>query len=539
MASTQTGEQSTPVVKPRDIKAAALLTNPILLSLVLVIATVALYAPVSHHPFINYDDNDYVYLNPHVQAGMSWATVKWAFTTSTASNWHPLTWLTHATVYQLFGSGAPPQHDANLLFHTLNAVVLFWVLTAATGFAGRSFMVAALFALHPVNVESVAWVAEQKTLLSTLFFLLALGAYGWYARTPRRARMALVAALFACGLMAKPQIITFPFVLLLWDYWPLRRLSLPGDTGTYPQENTLRALVLEKIPLFVLVVLSAVITIHVQHGARNWFPRTARVGNAILSYGQYVRMASWPSKLVLLYPHPGVSIQWWKVIASGLFLIGMTLFVIVQRRHRYLPVGWFWFVGTLVPMLGIVQVGVQGMANRYAYVSFIGLFMMVCWGLTEFAQQKHITAVALTAASVVVLACLAVVARRQIDLWQVEEDLWEYAIANTTHNWVAESELGAALAMHGNIPEAVRHFNMALAIHPDDGNANLGIAMYELQQGNFPEAIKHYRVVVTQEGMKPGARESSYIGMAKAYRALGDREKSAECLAKAKSLSPQ
>jgi protein O-mannosyl-transferase len=351
--------------------------------------------------------------------------------------------------------------------------------------------------------------------------------------------MAVVALLFACGLMAKPQIITFPFVLLLWDYWPLRRLSLPGDSDPRPQQKTLWPLVIEKIPLFVLAVLSAIVTIHVQHGARNWFPRTARVGNAILSYSQYVKIALWPSKLVLLYSHPGASIQWWKVGGSALFLSGMTAFVIVQRRHRYLPVGWFWFLGTLVPMLGIVQVGVQAMANRYAYVAFIGLFLMVCWGLADFVRQKHIPTVALTAVSAVALTCLTIVARRQIDLWQVEEDVWQYAIANTSRNWVAESELGAALAMHGNTPEAAQHFNRALAIHPDDGNANLGLAMYELQQGDFSAAVKHYGVVVEQPAMKVAARQSAYIGMAKAYRALGNREKSAECLAKAKSLSAQ
>ena len=539
MPSPDASDRSTSLEKRRGIKSAGRLANPVLLSLALVVATVVLYAPVNHHPFINYDDSDYVYLNPQVQSGLSWATVKWAFTTSSAANWHPLTWLTHATVYQVFGSGAPPQHDANLFFHTLNAVILFWVLMTATRFTGRSFMIAALFALHPVNVESVAWVAELKTSLSTLFFLLALGAYGWYARAPRWSRMAVVSLLFACGLMAKPQIITFPFVLLLWDYWPLQRLSLPDDKDSEPQQRTVLSLVIEKIPLFVLVALSAVITLHVQHGARNWFPRTARVGNAILSYSQYIKIALWPSKLVLLDPHPGMSIQWWKVIASGLFLIAMTLFVIVQRRHRYLPVGWLWFLGTLVPMLGIVQVGVQSMANRYAYISFIGLFLMICWGLADLGRSTRIPAAAIAAVCVVVLSGLAVKARKQIDLWQVEEDIWQYAIANTTRNSVAESQLGAALAMHGNIPEAVVHFNRALAIYPDDGNANLGLAMFELQQGNFSEAIKHYSVVVTQSGMKLGARESAYIGMAKAYRALGNREKSAECLAKAKSLVAQ
>lgn len=539
MASAEITEQSTPALKQRQNATVALFKNPALLTLLLAAATMALYLPVHHHPFINYDDNDYVYVNPHVQAGLTGETMRWAFTSAAASNWHPLTWLTHAMVYELFGPGPSAQHDANLLFHTLNVIVLFWVLRAATGFSGRSFMVAALFALHPVNVESVAWVAELKTTLSMLFFLLALGAYGWYARRPDRLRMAAVAFLFALGLMAKPQIITLPFVLLLWDYWPLRRLSFAGDAtaDAGAQQKSLRALILEKTPLFALMAMSAFITMHVQHGARSWFPHTARFGNAILSYGVYVKNAVWPSKLALLYPHPGLSIQWWKVLVSAVFLAAVTVFVVVHRRHRYLPVGWFWFLGTLVPMLGIVQVGIQGMANRYAYGAYIGLFLMVCWGVAEFVQQERMPPYALAAVSVIVLASLALVARKQIDLWQVEEDLWRYTIANTSGNWLAESELGAALAMHGDVPQAVVHFNRAVALNPDDGNSNLGIAMYDLQQGNFSSAIAHYRVVVAQTAMKVSSREDAYIGMAKAYRALGDREKSAECVAKAKSLS--
>jgi protein O-mannosyl-transferase len=541
MASAEINEQSTAATKSREAKFAAFFKNPILLSLVLAVATVALYAPVHHDPFINYDDNDYVYANPQVQSGLSWTTVKWAFTTSAASNWHPLTWLTHATVYELFGPEPAAQHDANLLFHTLNVILLFWVLMAATGFVGRSFMVAALFALHPVNVESVAWVAELKTSLSTLFFLLALGAYGWYARRPDRLRMTVVCSLFAAGLMAKPQIITFPFVLLLWDYWPLRRLAISeGESiDASRQRKNLSALATEKIPLFVLALISAMVTMHAQHLARGWFPRLTRVGNAVLSYSLYIKNALWPSKLALLYPHPGVSIQWWKVIASAFFLTGMTVFVVLQRRRRYLPVGWFWFLGTLVPMLGIIQVGVQGMANRYAYVSYIGLFLMICWGVAEFARQKRIPAAVLTTVSVCILASLAVVARQQINLWQDEEVLWQHTIANTTRNWLAESQLGAVLAMHGDISEAVKHFNSALAINSDDGNSNMGVAMYDLQQGNFSEAIRHYRVVVAQANMKVAARQDAYIGMAKAYRALGNREKSIESLAKAKSLSAQ
>ena len=465
MASAEITEQSTPALKQRQNATVALFKNPALLTLLLAAATMALYLPVHHHPYINYDDNDYVYVNPHVQAGLTAETMRWAFTSAAASNWHPLTWLTHAMVYELFGPGPSAQHDANLLFHTLNVIVLFWVLRAATGFSGRSFMVAALFALHPVNVESVAWVAELKTTLSMLFFLLALGAYGWYARRPDRLRMAAVAFLFALGLMAKPQIITFPFVLLLWDYWPLRRLSFAGDAtaDAGAQQKSLRALILEKTPLFALMAMSAFITMHVQHGARSWFPHTARFGNAVLSYGVYVKNAVWPSKLVLLYPHPGLSIQWWKVLVSAVFLAAVTVFVVVHRRHRYLPVGWFWFLGTLVPMLGIVQDGASKAWRTATPTGPTSGSSSWCFGRAEFVQQEKMP----THWQQSALSCwraLALVARKQIDLWQVEEDLWRYTIANTSGNWLAESELGAALAMHGDVPQAVVHFNRAVAL---------------------------------------------------------------------------
>ena len=544
MASADNVDQQTAISEPVSSPPVATFVRPIWLCVVLVLITVALYYPVHQHPFINYDDNDYVYENQQVRSGLSWTTIKWAFTTSTASNWHPLTWLSHATDYQLFGGNPAGHHDVNLLFHAIDVVLLFWVLLRATGSPGRSFMVAALFAVHPINVESVAWVAERKTILSMAFFLLALGAYGWYAERRSWSRYAAVAMLFGLGLMAKPQIVTFPFVLLLWDYWPLRRTSFGTDSGLEPSDETsskqqsLRSLIVEKVPLFVLAAGSAVITLHAQKTARGWFTHSSRAGNVILSYGLYIKKAVWPTDLALLYPHPGLSLNWWKVGLSAVILTSITILVLVGRRHRYLPVGWFWFLGTLVPMMGIVQVGVQSMADRYAYVSFLGLFIMICWGITEFFVWRRLPPALLGTLSAVVLLSLGLAARQQLNLWQQEELLWENALKVTDRNWVAESQLGAALAMHGNIPEAAVHFDNALAINPDDANSNLGIAIYDLQQGNFSDAIVHYQIVIRQQNIRPSYLRESYFGLARSYRALGDQQKSQDYLQKLKNLKP-
>lgn len=518
--------------------------RPALLSLLLVVITVSLYYPVHEHPFINYDDNEYVYQNPHVLSGLSWSTVVWAFTTSSAANWHPLTWLTHAAACQLFANHPAGHHGVNVVFHTLNAVLLFWVLFRATGFPGRSFMVAALLALHPINVETVAWVAELKTSLSTAFFLLALGAYGWYARRPCPARMTAVCVSFALGLMAKPQIIALPFILLLWDYWPLERWTPKPPVGSaepilLPQmaAESWRSLVNEKRPLFILAAASATLTLYAQHHARIWYPVSARLGNAVLSYGLYLRKAVWPSELALLYPHPGRSLCWLPIVSSAVVLSGITAFVILNRGRRYLVVGWLWFAVSLVPMLGIVQVGVQAMADRYGYVSFIGLFIMVCWGVEDLAACARVPRCAVLAGSGLALLALALVARHQLNYWGTEEDLWRHALQVTDRNWVAESELGAVLAMQGNVSAAVPHFNKALAINPDDVTSNMGLAIYELQSHNFPEAVRHYRLVVKQPLVKTSIMQQAYLGLAKAYKAIGEDDRSRDALRKAKMVT--
>jgi protein O-mannosyl-transferase len=522
---------------------ATLIAKPIILGLLLVVVTVALYYPVHWHPFVNFDDNDYVYDNAQVQSGLSWDTVKWAFSTSVAANWHPLTWLSHALDCQLFGDSPAGPHDVNVLLHALDAVLLFWVLLRATGCAGRSFMVAALFAVHPLNVESVAWIAERKTMLSAAFFLLALAAYRWYASRPGVSRYAAVAALFGLGLMAKPQIIMLPFVLLLWDYWPLQRISFafnkesapkpPGET--YPAKG-IWWLLCEKLPLCVIALASAAITIKAQHGARNWFPRTSRVGNALLSYAQYLSKTFWPSRLALMYPHPGASINWWHVAAAALVLLVVTGLVIAGRNYRYLSVGWCWFLLMLVPMLGIVQVGIQARADRYAYLSVLGIFIMVCWGVSDWAERKRFPASSLAGASIAVLLALALVGLHQIGYWSNNELLWMHTLQITKSNWVAEDALGAVLAMQGRVREAMPHFYTAVAINPADSSSNMAIGIYQLRRGDFADALDHYRVVLKDKSVKQSMLFQAYEGMARAYRALGDTADEEECLQAANRL---
>jgi Tfp pilus assembly protein PilF len=525
-----------------------------ILALVLVAATVTLYSPVRHQPFLNYDDDAYVTENAHVQSGLNWNTVKWAFTTYEFVNWHPLTWISHALDYQMFQLDAGGHHESSVALHVLNTLLLFWVLLRATGSPGPSLVVAALFALHPINVESVAWISERKNLLSTLFFLLALGAYRWYAREPRVTRYAAVAALFALGLMAKPQVITFPFVLLLWDYWPLQRMfadrteAPPENPATIPAKS-LSWLILEKLPLLAICLASAIITLRAERTGGTlsgiyFHPFSVRLQNAILSYVQYVAHAFWPSSLALYYPYAsGDSLMRWQVIAASVFLAAVTALVIVNRRRRYLLVGWFWFLGTLVPMIGLRQVGIQAMADRYAYLSFIGLFIMVCWGVRGWTRQRHISSAALAAVGTVALVALAVMTHRQLAYWDNNVKLWSHAAAVTRDNYMAEDHLGGALLANGQMELAMPHFYRAVAINPDDPDSNLNIGAYEQQQRNFPQAIVRYNQVIsaTQDSAVLNAvvRAKAFDNMGYLYRELGDLPHARESFEGAVASNPQ
>ena len=499
----------------------------LVLSLILVVATVALYFRVNHYPFVNYDDTLYVTQNPHVQDGLTWDTVRWAFTTYHVGTWHPVTWLSHALDCQFFDLDPAGPHDVNLLLHVLNVVVLFWVLQRATGFSGRSFMVAALFGLHPINVESVVWIAERKNSLSMLFFLLALGAYRWYAADRKAGRYFMVAVLFALGLMAKPQVITFPFVLLLWDYWPLRRVSFATDQKSRSRAiSDFSRLVWEKTPLFGLAGISAALTLSAQRADANkaWYPLGLRVKCALVSYVDYMGKALWPSRLSAFYPHRD-SVPLQQAALALLILALVTALTIANRRRRpYLLVGWLFFLGTLVPMLGLEGVGYQGrqgIADRYAYLPFIGLFIMLCWGVAEWAEQKHLPAAALRVVCVAVLLALGVVAYRQVGYWRDNVTLWSHAVQVTDGNFLAENNLGKALVAEGRPAEAVAHFYRAVAIYPSDPVGNLNIGIYEQTQGNSAAAIERYKKTISLTH-DPELKAAAWNNMATAYRQLGD-----------------
>ncbi len=520
--------------------------------LFLLVATVALYLPVHHHPFVNYDDDEYVTDNVHVKAGLTGETVTWAFTTYDAANWHPLTWLSHALDYQLFQLDPAGHHNTNLLLHAVNVGLLFWVLWQATGYPGRSLMVAALFALHPINVESVAWIAERKNLLSMLFFLLALGAYRWYARQPHLGRYAAVTLLYLLGLMSKPQVITLPFVLLLWDYWPLRRMAIRNEKSTavggFPAmlpQRRLGWLVREKLPLFALSVASAVVTMRAQllgGGINPDIPLVTRLANAVISYARYLGQAFWPTRLAPIYPYPVGSFKAWQVTAASILLIAITALVMAGRRHRYLVVGWFWFVGTLVPMIGVVQVGRQAMADRYAYLPFIGLFLMICWGAADWAGQRHIRVAWQDAASVAVLVSLAVLTHRQIGFWGNNVELWTHTLEVTNGNYLAEDNLGRALQAQGRSQDAMPHFARAAEIEPSYVFAYIHMGIYQHQHGDLQGALRQYQRVLGLTGNDVThygeIRREILVNMASAYTALGDFVHARDCLESAVGLNP-
>jgi tetratricopeptide (TPR) repeat protein len=506
----------------------------------LVAATVVLYYPVDGHPFVNYDDNVYVTENAHVTAGLRWPTFKYAFTVFDQGNWHPMTWLSHAADCQMFGLNPAGHHDTNILLHALNVVLLFWVLQQATGYIGRSAMVAGLFAVHPINVETVAWISERKNLLSMTFFLLALGAYRLYVLKPELRRYVVVALLYALGLMAKPQVITFPCVLLLWDYWPLRRMSAESKEGTDIPGKTFSQLVVEKLPLFALSAISAVVTMKAQQAghAMRFYPFSVRLENAIVAYASYVKRAFWPADLAPMYPHPGDALAKGTVFAALLFLLAVSAWVVVERRHRYLTVGWLWFVGTLVPMIGLVQVGNQAMADRYAYLSFLGLFIMVCWGVADFAQQGRQSAPAwLGGASILVLLALAMVAHRQIDYWSDNTTLWSHTLQVTKGNWLAEDNLGGALMEDGKLEKAIDHFRAAAAIYPKEPVSHLDIGFYEQQHKNWPQAVEEYDKVL-QLTPSPKLRSEVYNNLAIINRDLRDYASARDNFQHAVDVSP-
>ena len=495
-----------------------------ILCLLLGLLAVAIYNPVNHHPFVNYDDDRYVTGNPHVREGLTFETVRWAVTSTEQANWHPLTWMSHALDCSLFRLNPAGHHFTSVLLHAVNVILLFLLLMWATGKTAPSLFVAALFAVHPINVESVAWVAERKNVLCTFFFFLTLWAYGWYARRPCWKRYLIVTLLFAAGLASKPMVITLPFVLLLVDCWPLRRLETESGSAW-------ARLALEKVPLLALSAVSGVITMAAQQAGGS--VRTVaevslpvRLANATYAYAVYLWKTLWPAKLAPLYPHPGDSLESWRVVSAALVLLLITSAAWKYRNHRYLLVGWLWFLGTLVPVIGLVQVGEAAMADRYAYIPMIGIFAMIAFGIADFCQQKKVGFWAAIGAGVILIA-LAWSTRRQVSYWRSNYDLWSHTLAVTQNNFVAEDNLGGALILENKEEEAYPHFQAAARINPRDPMSHSNLGTYYQNHGRMLQAAQQYEAAVGLTS-DPGLLAQTYANLGTVYLGLGEPIKAYE-----------
>jgi protein O-mannosyl-transferase len=545
---------------------ARLATRPAWISLLLVAATLGVYYPVGRFPFISLDDPGYVTSNPRVQAGLSLDGLKWAFCTGREANWHPLTWVSHMLDAQLYGPQAAGPHIVNLLLHLATTLLLFRLLRQLTGALWRSALVAALFAIHPMHVESVAWVAERKDVLSAFFFVLTLMAYAAYVGRSRRPYLRSAAhrpesavgnsrvtchvsvpyllslVLFALGLMSKPMLVTTPFVLLLLDYWPLRRFGFKPQASSI---KTLTALLVEKIPFLVLAGASSAITFLVQRSGGAVVPATqlslsARVANALIADVRYIGKLLWPTDLACFYPRPE---HWplWQVLAAALLLVVITALTLrFLNRHGYLAMGWFWYLGTLVPVIGLVQVGDQAMADRYTYIPSVGLFLMAAWGLADLASCWPRLRPILIGAWAFALASLLVITSQQVLYWRSSETLFRHALAVTGDNpWVhclladtlanegdfdaAEAQCREALRLKPGFPEIQvlyakvlergNKLEQARAVlsdlvrqYPADSAAHCELGMVLNRKGDAALAIEHFRVALSLKPNYPEAR---------------------------------
>jgi protein O-mannosyl-transferase len=481
--------------------------QPILAGFALALITLAVFWPVARYGFVNYDDQPYVTENARVQAGLTRASVAWAFATFHASNWHPVTWLSHMVDCQLYGLKPGRHHFTSLLLHVANVLLLFGVLRRMTGATWRSAVVAALFAWHPLHVESVAWVAERKDVLSTFFWLLTMAAYAPYAEIKRQTPNArlqirglylLALLFFALGLLSKPMVVTLPFVLLLLDYWPLQRFACARARGVQAENQTrTRDLVMEKIPFLVLTVASCVVTLLAQKAggalaSTGIAPVALRLGNAVVSYARYAQKIFWPQKLAIFYPLPS-SWPWESVAAAAVFLVAVSIIAILARRRcPWLAVGWFWFVITLAPVIGLVQVGLQAMADRYTYVPAIGLFIAVVWGVNELAAKWGQSRWAIAATAAALAACL-ILTRVQLGYWKDSVVLFQHALDVTGPSSVACVNEGTALLARGSLAEGIAQLRQGIDLNPNNAYACGQLATALDRQGNTREAVSYYR----------------------------------------------
>jgi len=495
-----------------------------LIYLLLAASTAAVFWQVRNFEFVNYDDYEYVLKNPHVLSGLTPSGIALAFTAPHVGNWLPLTWLSFMLDCQLFGPNPGWIHFVNLLLHIANTLLLFAVLKKMTGALWPSAFVAAAFAIHPMHVESVAWITERKDLLSTFFLLLTLAAYVSYVRRSSMFRYLLTVLLFAFGLMAKPMLVTLPFILLLLDYWPLKRFStfdfrLPTEKNPKSKIKNLKFaqsfwhLIIEKIPFFALSAVSSVITFLAQRniGAMSDISAVSlgdRVANAFLSYARYIEKMFWPQNLAIFYPYDVDTFPFWQIALCALLLFGISFLVLrFGRTRRYLPVGWFWFVVTLLPVIGLLQSGPQGWADRYTYIPYIGLFIMIAWGLSEIFSKWRYRKLTIGISMVIVLAALGICARLQVSYWKDTPILFSRALAVTQNNYLAHYNFGSDFSRQGKYAPAIEHYKKAIQIKPYYADAILGLGDALAAQNDSNRAIECWQKTLQ---LKPGPDNAAH-----------------------------
>jgi len=474
----------------------------ILVVLILIILTLGVYWPVQEFDFINFDDPMYIVKNSHVQAGFTLDGLRWAFSTKYFGLWNPLVWLSFMFDFQLFRFNAGGYHWTNVIIHLINIILLFFLLRNLTGAIWRSAFVAVLFAIHPINVESVAWIAERKNVLSTFFWILTMLFYVWYVKKPNWKRYLPVFIIFALGLMAKPMLVTLPFVLLLIDFWPLKRTAIQTQNHTEIQNPLKEAkekpgfLILEKVPLFILSAFSIGIMFYLpQSTSASQFERSIdspfiqRIGNVIFSYVMYLKKLFWPADLYIPYLYLNIPV--WQIFLSAIILIIITFFVCKYfKRYPYLPVGWFWYLGTLFPVIGIIQIGEQTMADRYAYITFIGLFIMIAWGLEQISSKKTFLKKPFIYVSVVIITLLTVSTYNQIKLWSDTSTLFQYTIKKDPKNYAAYALMGQEMADHNENEKALYYYDKALKLNPGFYGSYINQGIILLRMGRHSEARK-------------------------------------------------
>ena len=504
------------------------------LCLVLALSTIAIYWQVHRFDFVDYDDYEYITLNPNVKAGLTHQGIIWAFTTGYAANWFPLTWLSHMLDCELFGVNPGRHHLTNMFLHIANTLLLFIVLKQMTGAFWQSAFVAAAFALHPMHVESVAWIAERKDVLSMFFWILTIAAYLRYVRQPNKTWYLLTMLTFAMGLISKPTVVTLPFVLLLLDYWPLGRLTNPQTlqsskhpsreiSNSFFQWRVFYTLVLEKIPFFALSLISCIITFFVQRAGKmvaevGDLPVMSRIANTFVSYIEYIEKIIWPTRLAVFYPHSALGrMSVWPVALAVLILLVISVCVLrLTRSRKYLPVGWFWYLGTLVPMIGLVQVGGQAIADRYTYIPATGLFIIVAWGLPDLLARWRYRLISLTVAAALLISAMMVCTWRQVAHWQNSYTLFTHALAATGNdNFVINHMLGKELFKQGKFEDAIHHYEQTLRLRPNhfDTLNNLAAAYYRV--GKIDPAVVFWKKALKINPNRPDVYYNMGVALTK------------------------